>query len=68
MFERVDQLTKEVSSLKNTITAKKYEETNKYCHEVITKSWEHIHEQERVAKETIMVVKERKVEEVKMLN
>ena len=68
MFERVDQLTKEVFSLKNTITAQKYEETIKYCQEVINKSWEHIHEQERVAKETIMVMKERKVEEVKMLS
>ena len=32
------------------------------------KSWEQIHEQERIAKETIMVMKEKKVEEVKMLN
>ena len=67
MFERVDQLTKKVSSLKNTIVAQKHEETIKYCQEVINKSWEHIHEQERVAKESIGVMKEREVEEVKML-
>ena len=68
LFERVDQLTKEVSSLKNIIIDRKHEETIKYCQEVINKSWEQIHEQERIAKETIMVMKERKVEEVKMLS
>ena len=68
LFERVDQLTKEVSSLKSIITAQKHEETIKYCQEVINKSWEHIHEQERVAKESTGVMKEVEVEEVKMLN
>lgn len=50
LFERVDQLGKEVSSLKSIITAQNHEETIKYCQEVMSKTWEHIYEQERVAK------------------
>jgi hypothetical protein len=68
LFERVDQLTKEVTSLKNTIINRKNEETIKYCQEIIDRSWEHLHEQERVEKETIMIMNERKVEEVKILS
>jgi hypothetical protein len=68
LFERVDQLTKEVTSLKNTIIDRKHEETIKYCQEIIDRSWEHLHEQERVEKETIMIMDEKKVEEVKMLS
>jgi cell shape-determining protein MreC len=67
LFERVDQLTKEVTSLKNTIIDRKHEETIKYCQEIIDRSWEHLHEQERVEKETIMIMEEKKVE-VKMLS
>ena len=62
LFEKVDQLAKEFSSLKNIITTQKHEETIKYCQEVINKSWEHIHEQERVAKESIGILKEVEVE------
>ena len=68
MFERLDQLTKEVSSLKSIITTQKHEATIKYCQEVINKSWQHIHEQERFAKEYFGVMIEREVEEVKMLS
>jgi hypothetical protein len=68
LFERVDQLTKEVTSLKNTIIDRKHEEIVKYFQEIIDKSWEHLHEQERVAKETIMIMDELKVEEVKILS
>jgi hypothetical protein len=66
LLERVDQLTKEATSLKNTIIDQKHEETIKYCQEIIDRSWEHLHEQERVEKETIMIMEEKKVE-VKML-
>ena len=59
MFERVDQLAKEFSSLKSITTPQKHEETIKYCQEVINKSWEHIHEQERVTIKSIGVIKER---------
>jgi hypothetical protein len=68
LFERVDQLTKVVTSLKNTIIDRKHEETIKYCQEIIGRSWEQLHEQERVEKETIMIMDEKKVEEVKMLS
>jgi hypothetical protein len=67
LFERVDQLTKEVTSLKNTIIDQKHEETIKYYQVIIDRSWEHLHEQERVEKETIMIMNERKIEEVKCL-
>jgi hypothetical protein len=60
LFERVDQLTKEAASLKNTIIGRKDEETIKYYQEIIDRSWEHLHEQEKVEKETIMIMNERK--------
>jgi hypothetical protein len=54
--------------LKNIIIDQKHEETIKYCPEIIDRSWEHLHEQERVEKQTIMIMNERKIKEVKMLS
>jgi hypothetical protein len=54
--------------LKNTIIDRKHEETIKYCQEIIDRSWEHLHEQEIVKKETIMIMNERKLEYVKILS
>jgi hypothetical protein len=68
LFERVDQLTKKVTSLKNSIIEQKQEETIKYCQEIIDKSCKHLHEQKRIAIETTMIMEERKVEEVKILS
>jgi hypothetical protein len=49
-----------VTSLKNTVIDRKHEDTIKYCQEIIDKSWEHLHEQKRVANETIMIMDEKK--------
>jgi hypothetical protein len=39
LFERVDQITKELISLINTIIERKHAETIKYCQEIIDSSW-----------------------------
>ena len=47
---------------------KAHEETIKYVQDVINRSWETLNMMEKEEKESIMIVEEKQVEEVKMLS
>jgi hypothetical protein len=52
--------------MKNHMQEKKNEESIKYVQDIIYRSWEILHQMEEESKESIMVVEEKEVEEVKM--
>jgi polyhydroxyalkanoate synthesis regulator phasin len=66
--EKVDHLTREIVAIKNHIQEKKNEESIKYVQDIIDRSWEILHQIKDKEKESIMVVEEKEVEEVKMLS
>lgn len=67
--DKVDRLTKEIVYFKNMMHAQKsHEETVKYVQDIIDRSWETLNRMDELEKESVMVVEEKKVEEVKMLS
>jgi hypothetical protein len=67
--EKVDNLTREIVAIKNHMQAQKHEETIKYVQDIIDRSWEALNKMdEEDEKESIMVIEEKQVEEVKMLS
>ena len=54
--------------MKETIIAQKHEETINYVQDIIDRSWEVINERKRVENETLMIMNEKKVEQVNMLS
>jgi hypothetical protein len=67
---KVEHLTKEIVAFKNLMHAQKsHEETIKYMQDIIDRSWETLNRMdEEEEKESIMVVEEKQVEEIKMLS
>jgi hypothetical protein len=64
--EKVDHLTREIVTIKNHMQAQKHEETIKYVQDIIDGSWEAVNMMDvEEEKESIMVVEEKQVEEVK---
>jgi hypothetical protein len=66
--EKVDHLTRQIATMKNHMQEKKNEEFIKYVQDIIDRSWEILHKMEEEGKESTMVVEEKEVQEVKMLN
>jgi hypothetical protein len=65
--EKVDHLSREIATMKKHMQEKKNEESFKYVQDIIDRSWEILHQMEEETKESIMVVEEKELEEVKML-
>jgi hypothetical protein len=65
--EKVDHLTREIVTMKNHMQEKNNEEYIKYVQDLIDRSWEILYQMEEERKESIMVVEEKEVAEVKML-
>jgi hypothetical protein len=65
--EKVDHLNREIVAVKNHMQDKKHEKSIKYVQYIIDRSWEILNKIDKEEKESIMVVEEKEVEEVKML-
>jgi hypothetical protein len=65
--EKEDNLTREIVTIKNHMQAQKHEETITYVEDIIDRCWEALNQMdEEDEKESIMVIEEKQVEEVKM--
>jgi hypothetical protein len=66
--EKVDRLNREIVTMKNHMQEKNNEESIKYVQDIIDRSWVILHQMEEEGKESIMVVEEKEVEQVKMIS